>query len=33
MPICEALHAVLYGGKPMAEAVQDLMSRAARPEH
>jgi glycerol-3-phosphate dehydrogenase (NAD(P)+) len=33
MPICEALHAVLYGGKPVAEAVQDLMNRAARPEH
>lgn len=32
MPICEALHAVLYGGKPVQEAVQDLMSRAARPE-
>jgi glycerol-3-phosphate dehydrogenase (NAD(P)+) len=33
MPICEALHAVLYGGKPVQEAVQELMSRAARPEH
>jgi glycerol-3-phosphate dehydrogenase (NAD(P)+) len=33
MPICEALHAVLYGGKPVAEAVQELMSRAARPEN
>jgi glycerol-3-phosphate dehydrogenase (NAD(P)+) len=32
MPICEALHAVLYGGKPVQEAVQELMSRAARPE-
>jgi glycerol-3-phosphate dehydrogenase (NAD(P)+) len=33
MPICEALHAVLYGGKPVEEAVRELMSRAARPEH
>lgn len=33
MPICEALHAVLYGGKPVDEAVQELMSRAARPEN
>lgn len=32
MPICEALHAVLYGGKPVQEAVQELMLRAARPE-
>jgi glycerol-3-phosphate dehydrogenase (NAD(P)+) len=32
MPVCEALHAVLYGGKPVQEAVQELMSRAARPE-
>ena len=33
MPICEALHAVLYGGKPVQDAVRELMSRAARPEH
>jgi len=32
MPIAEALHAVLYGGKPVQEAVRELMSRAARPE-
>jgi glycerol-3-phosphate dehydrogenase (NAD(P)+) len=32
MPVCEALHAVLYGGKPVQEAVQELMSRTARPE-
>lgn len=32
MPICESLHAVLYGGKPIQDAVRDLMSRAARPE-
>ncbi len=32
LPICEALHAVLYGGKPVQEAVQELMLRAARPE-
>ncbi|MGE3982857.1 MAG: NAD(P)H-dependent glycerol-3-phosphate dehydrogenase [Dehalococcoidia bacterium] len=33
MPICEALHAVLYGGKPVDEAVRELMNRAARPEN
>jgi glycerol-3-phosphate dehydrogenase (NAD(P)+) len=32
MPISEALHGVLYGGKPVQEAVQELMNRAARPE-
>jgi glycerol-3-phosphate dehydrogenase (NAD(P)+) len=32
MPICEGLHAVLYGGKPVAEAARELMARAARPE-
>jgi glycerol-3-phosphate dehydrogenase (NAD(P)+) len=32
MPICEALHAVLFAGKPLAEAVRELMARAARPE-
>jgi glycerol-3-phosphate dehydrogenase (NAD(P)+) len=32
MPICEGLYAVLYGGKPVAEAARELMARAARPE-
>jgi glycerol-3-phosphate dehydrogenase (NAD(P)+) len=32
LPICEALHAVLFENKPAAEAGRELMSRAARPE-
>lgn len=32
MPICESLHAVLFEGKPAAEAGRELMSRATRPE-
>ena len=32
MPICAALHAVLYGGKPPREAVRELMSRIAKAE-
>ena len=32
MPICEALHAVLYGGLPVKEAAVALMSRSAKPE-
>jgi glycerol-3-phosphate dehydrogenase (NAD(P)+) len=32
MPICEALHAVLYDAKPPADAARELMERAARPE-
>ena len=32
MPICEGLHAVLYGGKAAAEAGRELMARAAKDE-
>jgi glycerol-3-phosphate dehydrogenase (NAD(P)+) len=32
MPICAALHAVLYAGKPAREAGQELMARAAKAE-
>lgn len=32
LPICAALHAVLFEGKPPIEAGRELMSRAARPE-
>jgi len=32
MPICEALHAVLCGGKAPADAGRDLMARAAKAE-
>jgi glycerol-3-phosphate dehydrogenase (NAD(P)+) len=32
MPICQALHAVLYEGLPVRQAVDALMSRAAKPE-
>jgi glycerol-3-phosphate dehydrogenase (NAD(P)+) len=32
MPICEGLHAVLYEGKPAAEAVRELLSRSPREE-
>ena len=32
MPICESLHAVLFEGKPAAEAGRELMARAARAE-
>jgi glycerol-3-phosphate dehydrogenase (NAD(P)+) len=32
LPICSALHAVLYEGKSPADAGRDLMARAAKPE-
>jgi glycerol-3-phosphate dehydrogenase (NAD(P)+) len=32
MPIAEAVHAILYGGKPPAAAVKDLMTRSAKDE-
>ncbi len=32
MPICEALHAVLYGGLPVKDAAVALMARSAKPE-
>ena len=32
MPICQAVHDVLYERKPLAQAVEDLLTRAARPE-
>ncbi|HLF77507.1 MAG TPA: NAD(P)H-dependent glycerol-3-phosphate dehydrogenase, partial [Dehalococcoidia bacterium] len=32
LPICAALHSVLFEGKPAAEAGRELMARAARPE-
>jgi glycerol-3-phosphate dehydrogenase (NAD(P)+) len=32
MPICEALHAVLFEGKVPKDAVRELMARATRPE-
>jgi glycerol-3-phosphate dehydrogenase (NAD(P)+) len=32
LPICSALHAVLYESKPPAEAVRELMSRATKAE-
>lgn len=32
MPICEALHAVLYGGLPVKDAALALMARSAKPE-
>jgi glycerol-3-phosphate dehydrogenase (NAD(P)+) len=32
MPICEALYAVLFEGKPVVDAVRELMSRESRPE-
>ncbi len=32
MPICESLYAVLFEGKPVVEAVRELMARESRPE-
>ncbi|HLF71033.1 MAG TPA: NAD(P)H-dependent glycerol-3-phosphate dehydrogenase, partial [Dehalococcoidia bacterium] len=32
LPICEALHAVLYENKTPEAAVRELMARAAKPE-
>jgi glycerol-3-phosphate dehydrogenase len=32
MPICEEVAAVLFGGKPVAEALASLLAREPRPE-
>jgi glycerol-3-phosphate dehydrogenase len=32
MPICEAIHGVLYGGQPVDQVVRGLMERPVRAE-
>ncbi len=32
MPICEQMVAVIYGGKPVRRAIEDLMLRGLKPE-